>query len=112
MWDFRRTGELTVSTGSAYQDQPLRTVFAGPGDGEYAAFQPGAANAMSYDDLKVIEAHNSLRAVTAGVTRGDHFAEPGANDRVWGALGKLALRAPGAFAYYYANGMLALAARA
>ena len=48
----------------------------------------------------------------AGVTRGDHFAKPGANDRVWGALDKLALRAPEAFADYYANDMLVLAARA
>ena len=70
MWDFRRMGELTVSTGSAYQDQPLRTVFAGPGDGEYAAFQPGAANAMSYDDLKVIEAYSFLRAVTEDAASG------------------------------------------
>jgi ectoine hydroxylase-related dioxygenase (phytanoyl-CoA dioxygenase family) len=48
----------------------------------------------------------------AGVTRGDHFAKPGANDRVWGALDKLAVRAPEVFADYYANDMLALAARA
>ncbi len=48
----------------------------------------------------------------AGVTRGDHFAKPGANDRVWGALDKLAVRDPEAFADYYANDMLALAARA
>ena len=48
----------------------------------------------------------------AGVTRGDHFAKPGANDRVWGALDKLAVRDPEVFADYYANDMLALAARA
>jgi ectoine hydroxylase-related dioxygenase (phytanoyl-CoA dioxygenase family) len=48
----------------------------------------------------------------AGVTRGDHFAKPGANDRLWGALDKLAARDPGVFADYYANDMLALAARA
>ena len=30
-WDFRRMGELGVSTGTAYQDQPVSTVFAGPG---------------------------------------------------------------------------------
>src|SRR3954469_23432935 len=29
---------------------------------------------------------------------GDHFATPGANDRVWGALDKLAVRDPEAFA--------------
>nr|WP_205752316.1 phytanoyl-CoA dioxygenase family protein [Cryptosporangium phraense] len=43
---------------------------------------------------------------------GDHFARPGANDRVWNALEKLALRDPEAFAAYYANDVIALAATA
>jgi predicted dehydrogenase len=30
------------------------------------AFQPGAATAMSYDDLKVIEAYRFLRSVAEG----------------------------------------------
>jgi predicted dehydrogenase len=60
-WDFRRMGELVVDG---------RPVFAGPGDGEYAAFQPGAGNAMSYDDLKVIEAALFLRSITEGVPHG------------------------------------------
>lgn len=34
---------------------------------------------------------------------GDHFAKPGANDRVWNALQKLCLRDPAAFAHYYGN---------
>ncbi|CAL9354949.1 Inositol 2-dehydrogenase_D-chiro-inositol 3-dehydrogenase [Streptomyces sp. enrichment culture] len=62
-WDFRRMNELGVSRGTRYQDQPVGTVFAGPGDGEFAAFQPGAANAMGYDDLKVVEAYRFLRSV-------------------------------------------------
>ena len=70
LWDFRRMGELGISTGTAYQDQPVSTVFVGPGHGEYAAFQPGAANAMSYDDLKVIEAYHFLRSVTEGAAHG------------------------------------------
>jgi predicted dehydrogenase len=74
-WDFRRMGELGVSTGTAYQDQPVSTVFVGPGHGDYAAFQPGSADAMSYDDLKVIEAHDFLRSVAAG---GAHGAAHGA----------------------------------
>ena len=44
-WDFRRMNELGVSRGTAYQDQPVSTVYVGPGDGEFGAFQPGAANA-------------------------------------------------------------------
>jgi ectoine hydroxylase-related dioxygenase (phytanoyl-CoA dioxygenase family) len=48
----------------------------------------------------------------SGATAGDHFAAPGANDRVWNALEKAALHDPEAFADYYANGALALVARA
>ncbi|MER5792169.1 Gfo/Idh/MocA family oxidoreductase [Streptomyces sp. NPDC001980] len=69
-WDYRRMGELGVSLGTSYQDQPVSTVFVGPGHGEYGAFQPGAANAMGYDDLKVIEAHNFLRSVAEDTAYG------------------------------------------
>ncbi|WP_373995730.1 Gfo/Idh/MocA family protein [Streptomyces sp. NP160] len=68
-WDFRRMGELSVSGGRAgdgsvlYQDAPTQTLFVGPGHGDHAAFQPGAAIAMGYDDLKVVEAARFLRAV-------------------------------------------------
>jgi len=43
---------------------------------------------------------------------GDHFAQAGANDRVWNALEKLCLRDPALFARYYANDMIALASEA
>ena len=65
-WDFRRMGELLVSRGHEYQDQPASTVHAGPSHGEYASFQPGAATAMSYDDLKVIEASHFFRSIAEG----------------------------------------------
>ncbi|WP_229076086.1 Gfo/Idh/MocA family protein [Actinoplanes sp. DH11] len=65
-WDFRRMGELRV--GDA-------VIFAGPGDGEFGAFQPGPATAMSYDDLKVIEAANFLRSITEGVPHGPVLAD-------------------------------------
>jgi predicted dehydrogenase len=65
-WDFRRMGELGVSRGGSYQDQPVATVFVGPGAGHYAAFQPGAGIAMSYDDLKVVEARDFLASISAG----------------------------------------------
>ncbi|MET9775565.1 Gfo/Idh/MocA family oxidoreductase [Streptomyces sp. NPDC006367] len=69
-WDFRRMNELGVGRGPAYQDQPVATVHVGPGHGEFAAFQPGAANAMGYDDLKVVEAYRFLRSVAEGVPHG------------------------------------------
>lgn len=69
-WDFRRMGELGVSRGTSYQDQPVSTVYVGPGDGEFGAFQPGAANAMGYDDLKVVEAYRFLRSVAEDTPHG------------------------------------------
>jgi predicted dehydrogenase len=69
-WDFRRMGELGVSRGTAYQDQPVSTVHVGPGHGAYGAFQPGAANAMGYDDLKVVEAHHFVRSIVEGTPHG------------------------------------------
>ncbi|MFI6681122.1 phytanoyl-CoA dioxygenase family protein [Kribbella sp. NPDC050470] len=48
----------------------------------------------------------------SGAAAGDHFAKPGANDRVWNALEKLAVGAPVVFAAYYANDLLALVATA
>ncbi|MFC9286338.1 Gfo/Idh/MocA family protein [Streptomyces sp. NPDC057052] len=69
-WDFRRMNELAVSRGTTYQDQPVSTVYVGPGAGEFGAFQPGAANAMGYDDLKVIEAYRFLRSIAEGTPYG------------------------------------------
>jgi ectoine hydroxylase-related dioxygenase (phytanoyl-CoA dioxygenase family) len=62
-------------------------------------------------------ATNEFRAMIedqhrAGTAAGDHFAKPGANDRVWNALEKLAIRAPEVFAAYYSNDLLALTAKA
>ncbi|MER6977311.1 phytanoyl-CoA dioxygenase family protein [Streptomyces carpinensis] len=48
----------------------------------------------------------------AGTAAGDHFARPGANDRVWNALEKAALHDPETFADYYANDVLALVSQA
>ncbi|MDA3921298.1 MAG: phytanoyl-CoA dioxygenase family protein [Salinisphaera sp.] len=44
----------------------------------------------------------------AGVASGDHFARPGANDRVWRVQQKLADRDPAAYVDYYANPALEL----
>ncbi|WP_432117672.1 phytanoyl-CoA dioxygenase family protein [Streptomyces sp. bgisy032] len=48
----------------------------------------------------------------SGAAAGDHFAAPGANDRVWNALEKAALYDPETFADYYANDILALVSSA
>ena len=43
---------------------------------------------------------------------GDHFAKPGANDRIWNSLEKHCLKDPENFAHYYSNEMLALVSEA
>ena len=43
---------------------------------------------------------------------GDHFAKPGANDRIWNSLEKHCLADPENFAHYYANPIVALASEA
>ena len=48
----------------------------------------------------------------AGQPAGDHYAKPGANDRIWNALEKLALRDPDAFVEYYGNEIIELASSA
>jgi ectoine hydroxylase-related dioxygenase (phytanoyl-CoA dioxygenase family) len=45
----------------------------------------------------VIEAEKA-----AGLTAGDHYAEPGLNERIWNSFQKLAERAPETFAAYFA----------
>ena len=43
---------------------------------------------------------------------GDHFAKPGANDRIWNSLEKHCLADPANFAAYYGNEILALVSEA
>ncbi|SLN28937.1 phytanoyl-CoA dioxygenase family protein [Roseisalinus antarcticus] len=48
----------------------------------------------------------------AGAGAGDHFAKPGANDRVWNAAEKHCLADPAGFARYYASDAIAMASEA
>ena len=48
----------------------------------------------------------------AGEGAGDHFAKPGANDRIWNALEKHCLADPANFARYYASDAIALPSEA
>jgi ectoine hydroxylase-related dioxygenase (phytanoyl-CoA dioxygenase family) len=54
-----------------------------------------------------------IAAQRASASRGgDHFAAPGANDRVWNAMQKLALADPATFVDYYASDVIAIVATA
>ena len=69
-WDFRRLGELDVCLDQDYANASYRTHYVVPGDGELTAFQPGSGIAMSYDDLKVIEAHRLITSIATGTATG------------------------------------------
>jgi predicted dehydrogenase len=69
-WDFQRMNELRRFDGDGWT-----TVHVGPGHGEFGRFQPDAAVAMGYDDLKVIEARGFLESVLDG-----HQRAPGTAD--------------------------------
>ena len=70
------------------------------------------------DELATVDAASALfkaliaEQIANHSARGDHFAKPGANDRIWNALEKLCVRAPEVFAAYYANPMIALVSEA
>ncbi len=68
----------------------------------------------AYGDVDVVDRanatfHELISEQRANhVSPGDHFAKPGANDRVWNALEKLAIKDPQTFADYYANDVINL----
>ena len=74
-WDFRTPGELLVSTGADYADQPSQRLFVGPEVTDYARFQPGAGIAMSYDDTKVIELAGFVRSMLSGEPEGPQASD-------------------------------------
>jgi len=70
-----------------------------------------------YPDTSVVDAATAefnglIKESRRAGHAGDHFAKPGANDRVWNALEKLCLSAPDVFAAYYGNPMLAMVCEA
>ncbi|WP_171209651.1 MULTISPECIES: phytanoyl-CoA dioxygenase family protein [unclassified Ruegeria] len=70
------------------------------------------------EDLSVVDAATAIfeqiieTESATGSGGGDHFAKPGANDRVWNAAEKHCRAAPENFAAYYSSDAIALASRA
>ncbi|MGR9498793.1 phytanoyl-CoA dioxygenase family protein [Rhizobium leguminosarum] len=72
----------------------------------------------AYEDTAVIDRASTIfdaiieeqhRTASGG---GDHFAKPGANDRIWNSLEKHCLADPANFAEYYGNTIIALTSEA
>ena len=81
-------------------------------DGPGIVVVEGAFDASVVDRVSAVFDAMINEQRSAGTASGDHFAKPGANDRVWNALEKLAVTDPRAFVDYYANEVLALVATA
>ncbi|MFH8933342.1 phytanoyl-CoA dioxygenase family protein [Streptomyces griseosporeus] len=92
----------------ALREELVRALTDGPGVVAFrGAFEPAVVDAATAVFEALIAGQRA-----SGAGAGDHFAPPGANDRVWNALEKAALHDPEVFADYYANEVLALAAEA
>lgn len=86
------------------------TVFdSGPG---VIGIRGGIADTSVVDDATAIFEAIIAEESASGTGGGDHFAKPGANNRVWNAAQKHCLADPENFAAYYASDAIALAARA
>ncbi|WP_371643202.1 phytanoyl-CoA dioxygenase family protein [Streptomyces mirabilis] len=111
LYDSDRLRSLAISPEGrrSVQDELVRALSDGPGIVVLKGAFPDAAvvDAASEAFRALIEEERA-----SGTARGDHFAKPGANDRVWNALDKVAVRAPEVFADYYANDILELIAEA
>jgi ectoine hydroxylase-related dioxygenase (phytanoyl-CoA dioxygenase family) len=107
--DRLRAAAATAAGRRDVQAELVRALTDGPG---IVVFR------RAFPDLSVVErATGAFDALIAdqrasGATAGDHFARPGANDRVWNAMEKMALRDPEAFTDYYANDIVALVSAA
>ena len=103
-------GQITTADGRRRaQTEITRALMDGPG----IVVVSGAFPDPSVVDRATEAFETMIAEQKAGhTTAGDHFAAPGANDRIWGALDKLALREPAVFADYYANDVVALISEA
>jgi ectoine hydroxylase-related dioxygenase (phytanoyl-CoA dioxygenase family) len=100
-------GEL--ETRKAVMAEWADVLLSGPGIVVFKnAVTDMAALDMMSDHFNAIIAEQHANKTGAG----DHFAKAGANDRIWNALEKIALRDPSCFASYYANEMIAMISQA
>ncbi|MFI1444343.1 phytanoyl-CoA dioxygenase family protein [Streptomyces fructofermentans] len=107
--DRLRAASATADGRRDVQTELVRALAEGPGvvvlRGAFPDREVVRRAGAAFDEL-------IARQRASGAAAGDHFARPGANDRVWNALEKTALLDPEAFADYYANDMIALVSTA
>jgi len=104
-----REAALTPAARKALMAEWVEALMNGPG---ILVFSRAFADTRVIDAAtRVFESliHEQRAAGTGG---SDHFAKPGANDRIWNALEKLCLRHPEVFATYYGNDVIAMVSEA
>ena len=99
----RRLGKDPAAL-QALQAEWGRALLAGPG---VIVLQRAVADLATLEQVSKVFRELIAEQHASGNASGDHFAKPGANDRIWNAQQKLCLRDPAAFARYYGNPVLA-----
>ncbi|MFH8799180.1 phytanoyl-CoA dioxygenase family protein [Streptomyces sp. NPDC017936] len=100
---------LRAADAPSVRDELVRALADGPG---VVVLRGAFPDPAVVDRLTAVFETLIAEQRASGAAAGDHFARPGANDRVWNALEKAALLDPEAFADYYANDLLALVSTA
>ena len=99
--DEQKRAELLREWASALLD--------GPG---IVAFKNAIADNNVIDETNQLFADIMRSQRETGHGQGDHFAKPGANDRIWNALEKHCIANPDSFARYYSNDCIAMISQA
>ncbi|WP_232660808.1 phytanoyl-CoA dioxygenase family protein [Pseudonocardia sp. TRM90224] len=102
-------GPLLAATRQQAQAELVRAFTDGPG---VVVIRGAFPDTAVVDRVTAVFDELIAEQRASGAVAGDHFAPPGANDRLWNALEKLAVRAPREFVDYYANPVLALVSHA
>jgi predicted dehydrogenase len=84
-WNFEQMNELHLCRGRSGPDVGYTTILANSAMGDYSFFQPGPANSMSFDDLKLIEAKKFLTALSGGARHNSTVQEAEADAEVLAA---------------------------
>ncbi|MBK9738514.1 MAG: phytanoyl-CoA dioxygenase family protein [Actinobacteria bacterium] len=109
VYEREHIGDALVGHRRELQAEIVSVLLDGPGIAVFTG---------AFDDISVIDSATGVfneiiaEQQAAGGAAGDHFGRPGANDRIWNALEKLAVRAPDLFVRYYANDIIASVSQA
>lgn len=113
IYEIARFDASDDDTVARLQDEWYHILYAGPGvlvlKGLYGVDKYGSVlDAANATFQRIIE-HERQQRARAGPEKqkGDHFAQKGANDRIWNSFSKHALADPQSFVEYYSNPWLA-----